>query len=139
VPGVLDRLQRLAIRRMQRALETGRILPYMMLAISTIVVAFGVLMRVLAPNDYPSIGIGIWWAVQTVTTVGYGDVVPSNAWGRLVASVLMVIGFATLSLLTGIVASLLVHRRTSSATESGFSRLEQRLGEVEKLLRSKPS
>jgi voltage-gated potassium channel len=124
---------------MQRALETGRILPYMMLAISTIVVAFGVLMRVLAPNDYPSIGIGIWWAVQTVTTVGYGDVVPSNGWGRLVASVLMVIGFATLSLLTGIVASLLVHRRTSSATESGFSRLEQRLDEVEKLLRSKPS
>jgi voltage-gated potassium channel len=124
---------------MQRALETGRILPYMMLAISTIVVAFGVLMRVLAPNDYPSIEIGIWWAVQTVTTVGYGDVVPTNTWGRLVASVLMVVGFATLSLLTGIVASLLVHRRTSTATESGFSRLEQRLDEVEKLLRTRPS
>jgi voltage-gated potassium channel len=136
---VLDRLQQLAIRRLQRALETGRILPYMMAAISTIVIAFGLLMRVLAPNDYPSIGIGIWWSVQTVTTVGYGDVVPTNAWGRVVASVLMIIGFATLSLFTGIVASLLVHRRTSSETESGFVRLERRLNEVEQLLRGKTS
>jgi voltage-gated potassium channel len=72
---------------------------------------------------------------MTVTTVGYGDIVPTTTAGRIVASGLMVVGFASLSLLTGFVASLLVHRRAAMDAESGFARLEQRLEEIERLLR----
>ena len=35
-------------------------------------------MRLLDPSEYPSIGRGLWWAIQTVTTVGYGDVTPDT-------------------------------------------------------------
>jgi voltage-gated potassium channel len=73
---------------------------------------------------------------MTVTTVGYGDIVPTTAPGRIVAAALMVTGFASLSLLTGFVASLLVHRRAAADDESGFTRIEQRLEEIERLVRS---
>jgi voltage-gated potassium channel len=134
----MENFQQFALRRLQRAFETGRILPYLMLWIAFFVVGFAVLMRLLDPHDFPSLGLAIWWAVSTVTTVGYGDVVPTEPWGRLVASVLMVIGYASLSLLTGIVASLLVYRRTAPQAESGLEKIERRLAEVERLLRSEP-
>jgi voltage-gated potassium channel len=134
----MENFQQFALRRLQRAFETGRILPYMMMWIAFFVLGFAVLMRLLDPHDFPSLGLAIWWAVSTVTTVGYGDVVPTEPWGRVVASVLMVIGYASLSLLTGIVASLLVYRRTAPQAESGLEKIERRLAEVERLLRSEP-
>jgi voltage-gated potassium channel len=75
--------------------------------------------------------------VSTVTTVGYGDVVPAQPGGRFVATGLMIIGYASLSLLTGIVASMLVQRRVAAQEDSAFSRVEERLAEVERLLREK--
>jgi voltage-gated potassium channel Kch len=134
----MKRLQLFILRRMQRALETGRILPYLILTITGIVVGFAVLMRLLDAEEYPSLGRAVWWSVQTVTTVGYGDVTPARPWGRLIASGLMIIGFASLSLFTGIVASLLVHRRTSAETQTAFGKVEQRLEELEQLVRRQP-
>ena len=49
---------------------------------AVIVVASGLLMRVLDHREYPNIFIGMWWAIQTVTTVGYGDVTPKSIAGR---------------------------------------------------------
>jgi voltage-gated potassium channel len=128
--------QQFTMKRMERAFETGRILPYLMLSVAAFVVGFAALIRLVDPHDFPSLGLALWWAVSTVTTVGYGDVVPTSPWGRAVASVLMVIGYASLSLLTGIVASLLVYRRTAQA-ETGLDRIERRLDEVERLIRGK--
>jgi hypothetical protein len=133
----MENVQQFTIKRMERAFETGRILPYLMLCVAGFVVGFAALIRLLDPHDFPSLGIAIWWAVSTVTTVGYGDVVPTEPWGRAVASVLMVIGYASLSLLTGIVASLLVYRRTAPQAETGLGRIERRLDEVERLIRGK--
>jgi voltage-gated potassium channel Kch len=124
-------------RRIQRALETGRILPFLLLSIATLVVMFGVLMWLVDRKDFPTVGVALWWAVSTVTTVGYGDVVPVQPAGRFVATGLMIVGYASLSLLTGIVASLLVQRRVTAEEESSFARVEERLAEVEHLLRSK--
>jgi voltage-gated potassium channel len=45
-------------------------------------------------RDFNGLGDGMWWAVQTVTTVGYGDVVPENVWGRLIGGALMLQGIA---------------------------------------------
>ena len=54
-----------------------------------VVVVGGALMRFIDHNEYSSIWVGMWWAIQTVTTVGYGDVTPENPAGRIVATVLM--------------------------------------------------
>jgi Ion channel len=126
-----------ATRRLERALETGRILPYMFTAIAGLGFAFGFLMWIFDREDFPTLGLALWWAASTVTTVGYGDVVPVQPVGRALASVLMIIGFASLSLLTGIIASLLVHRRTTSDREAGLARVEERLAELERLLRAR--
>jgi voltage-gated potassium channel len=124
-------------RRLERAFEIDRILPLIVLAITSLVVAFGVLMWLVDRKDFPSLGLALWWAVSTVTTVGYGDVVPTEPQGRFVATGLMIVGFASLSLLTGIVASLLVNRRTAAQALSAVTGLEDRLAEIERLLRDR--
>jgi voltage-gated potassium channel len=124
-------------RRFERALETGRILPYMFFLIAAITVAYGLLMRIVDPHDFPTVGLAIWWAAETVTTIGYGDVVPTTTFGKFVAAGLMIFGFASLSLLAGIVASVFVHRRETSTTRPDIAAVEQRLVEIERLLREK--
>jgi voltage-gated potassium channel len=124
-------------RRIQRALASGRILPFLLFTIAAIVSGFGALMWLVDREDFPTLGLALWWAVSTVTTVGYGDVVPVQPGGRVVATGLMIFGYASLSLLTGIVASMLVQRRVTAQEDSAFTRVEQRLDEVERLLREK--
>ena len=123
-------------RRIARSFETGRIVWFVMASITTLVVVFGVVMWLIDKKDFPTIGLGLWWAVSTVTTVGYGDVVPTTTAGRFVATGLMIIGFASLSLLTGIVASLLVSRQTAAQANETFIEVEKRLTEIEQLLRA---
>jgi voltage-gated potassium channel len=122
-------------RRLRRAFETGRILPFLVISIAALVFGFGLLMWLVDREDFPTLGLALWWAVSTVTTVGYGDVVPVQPAGRFVAAGLMIFGFASLSLLTGIVASLLVQRRVAGQNDASLARVEERLAEVERLLR----
>jgi voltage-gated potassium channel len=56
-------------------------------------------------KSFPNIGDGMWWAVQTVTTVGYGDLVPSSVTGRAVASVVMIVGIGFLTVVTAAITS----------------------------------
>jgi voltage-gated potassium channel len=129
---------RFGVRRLERAFETGRILPFLMLVIAVLAFAAGVVMWVVDRDDFPTLGLALWWAVMTVTTVGYGDVVPTDAAGRFVAAGLMIAGYASLSLLTGVIASLLVARRAASleaAEEQALEKIDRRLAEVERLLR----
>ena len=126
------------VRRLERAFETGRILPFLMLAIALLAFVSGVVMWLVARDDFPTLGVAIWWAVTTVTTVGYGDVVPKEPAGRAVASGLMIVGYSSLSLLTGIIASLLVSRRSAelqATEEQALEKIAHRLAEVERLLR----
>jgi voltage-gated potassium channel len=130
------------MRRLERAFETGRILPYLMAVIALIAVVFALILRIVDSEDFPSIGVALWWAVSTVTTVGYGDVVPVEPVGRAVAAGLMVIGFASLSLLSGIIASALIARRAAAEHETfdavaALERVERRLGEIERALRER--
>jgi Ion channel len=133
--GVILKIQQFAMQRFELAFERGRILPYLMLCIVGFAVGFAVLIRLLDPHDFPTIGLALWWAVMTVTTVGYGDIVPTTTAGRFIASGLMIVGFASLSLLTGFVASMLVHRRAATETQTAFMRIEQQLEEIERLVR----
>jgi len=75
-----------------------------------ITIAGGVTVRLFDQKDFSSIGEGMWWAVQTVTTVGYGDVVPHGTGGRVIGAVVMLTGIAFISLITASVTALLVEQ-----------------------------
>ena len=71
--------------------------------------------RATANPSIRSFGDGLWWAVVTIATVGYGDVVPQSSSGRMVGYVLIVLGFVLLSVFTGLIASLLVEDKIKGA------------------------
>jgi voltage-gated potassium channel len=79
-------------------------------ATALVVVGGGVLIRVLDHSEYPDIWVGMWWAIQTVTTVGYGDVTPKHASGRLVGVIVMLEGIAFLAIVTAVITSSFVAR-----------------------------
>jgi voltage-gated potassium channel len=64
------------------------------IATVVVVVGAGVVMTLIDSKEYPNLGVGLWWALQTVTTVGYGDVVPAQLGGRLVGAFVMLEGTA---------------------------------------------
>jgi voltage-gated potassium channel len=107
-----------------------------------ITVAGGVLERVLDHREYPTIGRGLWFALQTVTTVGYGDVTPRQSQGRIIAAVVMLVGLGFLAVITASVTASLVEsgrRRAAARSESeaaaGADRdVARRLGELNERL-----
>lgn len=78
------------------------------------VILFGVLEHLLDDTTFPTVWLGMWWALQTVTTVGYGDVVPQSDVGRAIGSLLMLGGMALLSVVTATITSGFVSRRERS-------------------------
>lgn len=97
------------------------------IAVTTIVItlAAGILMTVLDRDHYPSIGSGLWWAVQTVTTVGYGDNVPTNLAGRLVAVLVMLLGIGFLTVITASITSTFVSRSRHEPSDAETAMAEQ--------------
>ena len=92
-----------------------------------IMLASGVLMRLLDHREYPNIWLGIWWAIQTVTTVGYGDVTPKTVAGRIVAGGVMLEGIALLAIVTAAVTSTFVRRaETEHDAEEAKSETRER-------------
>lgn len=75
-----------------------------------IVVGGGALFRALDHREYATIWTGMWFALQTVTTVGYGDVTPRDAAGKIVAALIMLEGIAFLAIVTAGITSTFVAR-----------------------------
>jgi len=103
------------------------------------VIGGGVLIRVLDHSEYPSVWVGMWWALQTVTTVGYGDVTPAHPSGRIVAVFVMLEGIAFLAIITAAVTSTFVvraerERKSADGDEDAAleERLDQRFDELER-------
>ena len=85
-------------------------------------------------------GDSLWWAVVTVSTVGYGDVVPETGPGRLVGAVLMLTGLSLIPLITSVVVSILVNQGTRKSREAELEHLErifERLDALERRLTDK--
>src|SRR3954452_8200563 len=80
---------------------------------AVVVIGSGMLMRVLDHREYHNVYIGTWWAVQTVTTVGYGDVTPRTVAGRIVATLVMLEGIALVAIVTARVTSTFGDRAAS--------------------------
>lgn len=114
-----------------------------------VVVVSGVLMRVLDHREYHNVFIGMWWAVQTVTTVGYGDVTPKSVAGRIVATFVMLEAIALVAIVTAAITSTFVARaahlqvaadaeedeKEEARIQARFDDLSERLERVETLLR----
>ena len=111
-------------------------------ATALVVLGSGVLMRLLDHAEYPSLGRAFWWALQTVTTVGYGDVTPQARAGRIIGAFVMLEGIAFLAILTAAITSTFVARveseRQSAAAAGGeerFDEIVERLDRIEAALR----
>ena len=94
-----------------------------------------VLERLLEPEVFDTFPQALWFAITTVTTVGYGDYVPESAAGRLVASALMLTGLGLIPLITSVVVSILVSQRNREAREEELRDLELILARLDSLER----
>ena len=112
------------------------------LGIALVLVALaGALQRIVEPETFKSLGLAYWWAVTTVTTVGYGDVVPESPGGRIVASMLMLTGLALIPTLTSVIVSTLIAKHRQAEQErliqmeeesaATLARIEERLDRIE--------
>jgi voltage-gated potassium channel len=94
------------------------------------VVIFGVIERVADPKTFKTIWLAFWWAIQTVTTVGYGDIVPDQASGKVLAAFLMLGGLSLLSIVTATITSSFVARRQREALASGDDPVHNQLTQI---------
>ena len=99
------------------------------LAVTFVVLAVvgATVIRIADAENFPSFGLAVWWALQTVTTVGYGDVVPTTVLGRFVGGVVMVLGVSFIAFLTAGVTSAVVQRGQTAAEKAERLRKEQDL------------
>ncbi len=98
------------------------------------VVVFGVVEHLIEPETFDNVWLGMWWATQTVTTVGYGDVVPDGAAGQLIATVLMIGGLSLLAVVTGVITSAFVARAQAEGRADPDDPVMQRLAEMSREL-----
>ncbi len=84
---------------------SSRKITVFLFTVMTLVVIFGSLLYVIegAENGFTSIPRSIYWAIVTLTTVGYGDISPATSLGQTVAAIIMILGYSILAVPTGIV------------------------------------
>ena len=112
---------------------------WLVAAVVAVSLGCALLAWLVAREDFPTFGRALWWAAQTVTTVGYGDVTPVTTPGRIVAAFLMIAGFATLTLVTASISAGYVNRLQQrrrrgelDALLQVLERIEQRLDQLER-------
>jgi voltage-gated potassium channel len=91
-----------------------------LLAVLNIVVVVGSLMYLIegAESGFTSIPRGMYWGIVTLTTVGYGDIAPATPVGQMLASMVMVLGYAIIAVPTGIVTAEITAARLPERTEN---------------------
>lgn len=119
------RFQEFFKTRTERAIIKGRVLPYLAVTFLLIAMVAAVAIRLVDRKEFPTYGDGLWWAVVTLGTVGYGDLVPHNSWGRVVGGLVILFGVTFIAVLTSIVTSHFVTTRQKAQAE----RIEVLVGE----------
>src|SRR5262245_14859071 len=139
------------LERMHRAVLSGRIIPYLAFVTGMIALVAALVVRLLARGEFDSLGESLWWSAQTVTTVGYGDVIPETPFSKIVAVLVMFLGIATVSLTTALITSAVITATQRRIAEvqgdpelgalqrierqlEALDRIEQRLEVVERRL-----
>jgi voltage-gated potassium channel len=147
VPAVLASLRLLRLLRLarlaalgaraisaERRLTTRKNFRFIALFTAVVVAVAGFAIAYADAEQVDGPGDGMWWAITTVTTVGYGDIYPETPAGRVIAAGLMLVGIGFLSLLTAAIAARFVEDDATDVAES-LSRIEERLARIEDELR----
>ena len=116
-----DVMVRLLVRRRYEAfrrapLSVWRAMAVIIVATFVSVMVGGVLITLVDPEEFPDLGTGLWWALQTVTTVGYGDVTPENTGGRLVGALFLLEAISFVTIVTAVITSSFVERARQQRT-----------------------
>jgi voltage-gated potassium channel len=149
LPGVTETRRSFIRVRTQRAVVGRRVFPFLALTTLTVALLAGFVVTIIDKEDFPDYGTAVWWAIVTIGTVGYGDVVPHTGWGRVVGSVVIIVGVTFIAFLTAVVTSLFVEeeqkahrmliedvqRADQDETRRLLEEVSGRLGTVETLLR----
>ena len=137
-----DVMVRLLVRRrleaFQRApLSVRNAMAVIIAATAVSVMVGGVLIRMVDPEEFPDLATGLWWALQTVTTVGYGDVTPENTAGRLVGALFLLEAISFVTIVTAVITSSFVERArqqqiadSETADAVGAKQLAAQLAEI---------
>jgi voltage-gated potassium channel len=121
------------INEIERTLGRREVL-HVAAAAATIVLLSGELLVLLEPETVPNgFWQGVWWAVVTATTVGYGDVVPQTPAGRVLASVLMLTGLGVVSTLAAAVAAYFIGHTEEADLGVLVARLDRIEGQLTRL------
>ncbi len=135
------RRTRLASRLLSESL-TARRAAWIIGAFTLLVtVVATVLVWLVDRDDFPSLGAAAWWAIQTVTTVGYGDYVPQSTGGRIIGALVMIGGIGFLTVITASIAAAFVEnarRRLGEDTDSAAiaEKLDEALARLERVERA---
>ena len=140
------RLERRLDRLIARAVNPRRAAIVIASVTTMMTIGAGLAMTVIDHGGFPSIGSGLWWAVQTVSTVGYGDHVPENASGQILAAVVMLLGLGFVAVITAAITSAFVTRSrleeslgsTDDAPAAALRKIDERLERIEAALRTRP-
>ena len=124
--------------RVQRQVAHRGAFPFLAASVVALTLLAGTLGWLTDHSDFSSFGLAMWWAIQTLTTVGYGDVVPETVWGRVLGGFVMALGITFLSLLTATVTSLFVSADSAESLAT-LRRIEDRLAAIEAALTERRS
>jgi voltage-gated potassium channel len=133
---------------MSQPLSISRAAWVIVTSTTAVVVISGIAMWALDHDEYPNVGRGLWWALQTITTVGYGDVTPTHVSGRIVAALVMLWAIAFVAVLVAAITSTFIsgveerHALKEAQDEQSeerrlqarFDELNARLDRLERLL-----
>jgi voltage-gated potassium channel len=118
---------------------------FVILVTITITFLSGLAMWLVDRETFPTVWWALWWAVQTVTTVGYGDALPQQTAGRGIAILVMVVGVGFLTMFTATIASVFfaratrpAQRRDTEAIESALREIIERLDRLESASGNRP-
>ena len=107
-------------------------LPVIVIAGVTMIAALvaGMVVRLADPGDFRSFPDALWWSVQTITTVGYGDIVPRHTEGRVIAAIVMLMGIALIAVVTATVTATLVNASRASSEIELSDEVGDRLDQI---------
>jgi voltage-gated potassium channel len=94
--------------RLGTALKASRFKIFVFLfALIVLCIILGTIMYLIEGDlgEFTSIPRGVYWAIVTLTTVGYGDIAPHTGWGQFVASIVMLLGYSIIAIPTGIISA----------------------------------
>ena len=124
------------LQRLYRAVESGRIIPYLVLTMFVVGAVGTAAVEILSPNSFSSVGDAAWWAATTVTTIGYGDVVPGTSGGRVIAVFVMFASVATVSFATAVITATFVayQQRRLGYEDARHAEIVETLARIERHL-----